>query len=94
MFKRLKWRAVATAKGLWGTLSDKNNGALENSEAAMLFPAGLSDVKDPYFEASVGIENIFKFFRVDAMWRLNHLEPNPNQDFEEFGIRAMFQMTF
>jgi len=94
LFKRLKWRAVATAKGLWGTLSDKNNGALENSEAAMLFPAGLSDVKDPYFEASVGIENIFKFFRVDAMWRLNHLEPNPNQDFEEFGIRAMFQMTF
>lgn len=37
LFKRLKWRAVATAKGLWGTLSDKNNGALENSEAAMLF---------------------------------------------------------
>ena len=69
LFKKLKWRAVATAKGLWGTLSDKNNGALENSEAAMLFPLGLSDVKDPYFEASVGIENIFKFFRVDAMWR-------------------------
>ncbi|MCZ4693322.1 carboxypeptidase-like regulatory domain-containing protein [Ancylomarina euxinus] len=94
LFKKLKWRSVVTAKGLWGTLSDKNNGALTNSEAKMIFPAGLSDVKDPYFEASVGIENIFKFFRVDAMWRLNHLEPNPNQDFEEFGIRAMFQMTF
>ncbi len=94
LFKKLKWRAVASAKGLWGTLSDKNNGGLENSEAAILFPAGLSDVEKPYFEASVGIENIFKFFRVDAMWRLNHLEPKANQKFEKFGIRAMFQMTF
>ena len=60
----------------------------------MFFPNGLSDVSKPYFEASVGIENIFKFIRIDAMWRLNHLEDNPYQDFENFGIRAMLQFTF
>lgn len=94
LFKKLKWRTVVSGKGLWGTLSDKNNGALDDTKSIMKFPQGLSDVTDPYFEASVGIENIFKFFRVDAMWRLTHLEANPHQDFEQFGIRAMFQMAF
>ncbi len=94
LFKKLKWRSVATLKGVWGTLSDKNNGALKNTEAIMLFPVGLSELREPYFETSVGIENIFKFFRIDATWRLNHLEPNLNQDFEKFGIRAMFQLSF
>lgn len=94
LFRKLKWRTVVSGKGLIGSLSDKNNGALANSDAKMLFPQGLSDVSEPYFEASVGIENIFKFIRIDAMWRLNHLEDNPYQDFEDFGIRAMFQFTF
>ncbi len=94
LFRKLKWRTVVSGKGLIGSLSDKNNGSLNNTEAEMIFPNGLSDVSKPYFEASVGIENIFKFIRIDAMWRLNHLEDNPYQDFENFGIRAMFQFTF
>ena len=94
LFRRLKWRTVVSGKGLIGSLSDQNNGALIGTEAKMLFPQGLSDVSKPYFEASVGIENIFKFIRVDAMWRLTHLDDNPFQDFEDFGIRAMLQITF
>lgn len=94
LFRKLKWRTVVSGKGLIGSLSDKNNGALANTDAYMLFPQGLSDVSKPYFEASVGIENIFKFIRIDAMWRLTHLDDNPYQDFEDFGIRAMLQITF
>ncbi|WP_372753800.1 DUF5686 family protein [Labilibaculum sp.] len=94
LFRKLKWRTVISGKGLIGSLSDKNNGSLSNTEVELYFPDGLSDVSKPYFEASVGIENIFKFIRIDAMWRLNHLEYNEYQDFEEFGIRAMFQFTF
>lgn len=94
LFRKLKWRTVVSGKGLWGSLSDKNNGSLANTEAKMYFPQGLSDVSKPYFEASIGIENILKFIRIDAMWRLNHLEKNPYQDFENFGIRAMLQITF
>ena len=94
LFRKLKWRTVLSGKGLIGSLSDKNNGAHTHSNAEMLFPNGLSDVRKPYFEASVGIENIFKFIRIDAMWRLNHLDDNPYQDFEKFGIRAMLQFTF
>ena len=94
LFRKLKWRTVVSGKGLIGKLSDKNNGSLANTEAYMKFPQGLSDVSEPYFEASVGIENIFKFIRIDAMWRLTHLDDNPYQDFEDFGIRAMLQITF
>ncbi|WP_321306118.1 DUF5686 family protein [Marinifilum fragile] len=94
LFRKLKWRTVVSGKGLIGKLSDKNNGSLANTEAYMQFPQGLSDVSKPYFEASVGIENIFKFIRIDAMWRLTHLDANPYQDFEDFGIRAMLQITF
>lgn len=94
LFRKLKWRTVVSGKGLIGSLSDKNNGSLAGADSKMFFPQGLSDVSEPYFEASVGIENIFKFIRIDAMWRLNHLDDNPYQDFEEFGIRAMLQFTF
>lgn len=94
LFRKLKWRTVVSGKGLIGKLSDKNNGSLANTGAYMKFPQGLSDVSEPYFEASVGIENIFKFIRIDAMWRLTHLDDNPYQDFEDFGIRAMLQITF
>ena len=37
----------------------------------------LKDFQDsvqPYYEAGVGIENIFKLFRVDAMWRFSYLD--------------------
>ncbi|MCT4602347.1 MAG: DUF5686 and carboxypeptidase regulatory-like domain-containing protein [Marinifilum sp.] len=94
LFRKLKWRTVVSGKGLIGSLSNKNNGALTNAKAYMKFPQGLSDVSEPYFEASIGIENIFKFVRIDAMWRLTHLDDNPYQDFEDFGIRAMLQIKF
>ncbi|MGQ1908779.1 DUF5686 family protein [Marinifilum sp. RC60d5] len=94
LFRKLKWRTVVSGKGLIGKLSSKNNGSLAGTEAKMFFPQGLSDVSKPYFETSIGIENIFKFIRIDAMWRLNHLDDNPYQDFQDFGIRAMLQVTF
>ena len=51
--------------------------------------------KKPYLESSLGIENIFKFLRIDVIWRLSYL----NNDFEgikvaPFGIRAKLQFDF
>lgn len=94
LFRKLKWRTVISAKSLWGTLSHQNNGATNPLEAPMVFPEGLSSLETPYMEASVGIENIFKFIRIDAMWRLTHLDPKPTQSFQNFGIRAMLQFKF
>jgi len=90
LLKKLKWREVVSFRGVVGSLSDKNNGsakyisrntdpstgALKEGAAApyLLFPAGMSGVNKPYFEAGVGITNIFRLFRVDSYWRLNHKE--------------------
>ncbi|QKG80335.1 DUF5686 and carboxypeptidase-like regulatory domain-containing protein [Tenuifilum thalassicum] len=84
LIRRLKWREVATAKYLVGSISQQNKDVLQ-------FPTGLGEVSKPYIELSAGVENIFKVFRVDALWRLTHLD-NPN--IEPFGIRVGLQIIF
>lgn len=83
LLRRLKWREVATVKGVWGTVDDRNRRTL-------LFPATLKALdQGPYVEASVGVENILKVFRVDAFWRLTYRrEPLP----ANFGLRFGFQL--
>ena len=68
LLRKLKWREILYGKGLVGDISNRN--CREN--AIMDFPSTLGDVNKPYFEAGVGIENIFRFFRVDGVWRLSH----------------------
>jgi hypothetical protein len=85
LMRKLKWREVAYGKGLIGSLSNAN----KSGEFA--FPDGLSDVRKPYYEVGVGVENIFKIIRIDAIWRLSYLD-NPNID--KFGIRAGLQIIF
>lgn len=84
LMRKLKWREVVSAKGLIGDLSSRH-------ESIMDFPIGLYSINDPYWEASVGIENIFKIFRVDAMWRLSYLD---HDNIENFGLRVMVQFVF
>ncbi len=85
LLRRINLREVASAKGLWGSVSDTNLNYMK-------FPDGLNSLKNkPYFEAGVGLENIFKLFRVDAIWRLSHLN-NPN--IQKFSIRVGLQVVF
>ena len=94
LMKRLKWREVATVKALWGTLSDKNNGSLPNTDAIFRFPEGMSSVSKPYIEAGVGIENIFRFIRVDAIWRLTHRGDRSGQGVDNFAINFSLHLNF
>ncbi|NOQ26869.1 MAG: carboxypeptidase-like regulatory domain-containing protein [Bacteroidales bacterium] len=84
LIRKLKWREVISAKGLIGDLSDRH-------ESIVDFPQELYSLNDPYWEASVGIENIFKIFRVDAMWRLSYLD---HDNIENFGLRVLVQFVF
>ncbi len=84
LMRRLKWREVATGKFLVGSISDRNKNVLK-------FPWGMGEVSKPYSEVGLGVENIFKLIRIDAMWRLTHLD-HPN--IEKFGIRAGLQIIF
>lgn len=84
LLRRMHFREVIFTKAVIGSLSDENR--LE-----FAFPGGLSDVSKPYIEAGLGIENIFKFIRVDGIWRLTHIE---NPETKQFGIRVGMQVNF
>ncbi len=96
LVKRLKLREVASFKVLYGSLRDENN---PNKDSSLLqFPTnedGSSRTytlgREPYMEGSVGIANIFKVLRIDAVKRFNYLD-NPNVS--EWGVRARVKFDF
>ena len=91
LVKKLKWRAVFCFRGLWGHLTDKNN-PMNGGDGLYLFPDGSYTLgKAPYMEASVGIENIFKFLRLDYVWRLNYRD---HPGIQTKGVRFMMRMSF
>jgi hypothetical protein len=96
LFKKLKLREIISFKGVYGSVTDKNNP--EVTPGLMLFPTDdqgntstFTLQGDPYMEASAGIGNIFKVFRVDLVKRISHLD-NPNV--QEYGIRVRFKFDF
>ena len=94
LMKKLKWREVFIFKGLIGTLSDKNNGSKPGTDAVLLFPEGMTSVSKPYFETGIGVENIFRLFRIDAIWRLTHRKERPGQDIQNFAINFSVYLNF
>ncbi|WP_113922171.1 DUF5686 and carboxypeptidase-like regulatory domain-containing protein [Cognataquiflexum aquatile] len=91
LIKKLKWRAVANANVLWGSVSDKNlTNSSDLDEEGNPIPAfGRLDQDLPYIEVGYGIENIFKFFRVDFFHRLTYLD-NPGAN--SFGVKVSAQI--
>ncbi|HXB11520.1 MAG TPA: DUF5686 family protein, partial [Bacteroidia bacterium] len=85
LFRKLKWREVAGAKLLIGKIN------AQNTQSLILPPNLFSLNHGPYSEADVGIENIFKVLRIDAVWRLSYLN-NPNVT--RFGILGTLQIIF
>ncbi|MBI3517832.1 MAG: carboxypeptidase-like regulatory domain-containing protein [Bacteroidetes bacterium] len=85
LIKKLKWREVVTCKALWGSVNDKNRKTL-------IFPSTLSALgNEPYVEVSAGIENIFKVFRIDALWRSTY---HRAKAIDNFGVKFGFQLAF
>jgi hypothetical protein len=82
LMRKLKWREVVQGRAVWGTLSDANKNY-------SVFPVNSGSVEKPYYEAGVAIENIFKVFRIDAIWRLSHLD-SPNADRFRIFVSAQF----
>ncbi len=96
LLKKLKWRETASFKALYGGLSEKNDPALSSS--VYQFPVDNNGLpityalgNKPYMEASVGVENIFKFVRVDFVKRLSYLN---HPDIAPFGVRVKIKFDF
>jgi len=82
--RKLKWREVALIRGAVGHTS------LENLQFNQ-FKQGTYSLGKPYFETGLGVENIFRFFRVDATWRLSYNDhPNTNR----FGVLVSMNFNF
>jgi hypothetical protein len=84
LLRKLQWRTVASFKGVIGQMSDRNqranqlnafSGASDNYSGFRVPDQG------PYMEAGVGIENIFKIIRIDALWRLSYTDNPEASDF-------------
>lgn len=88
--QKLKWREVVGFKGIFGHLTKKNNPAF--TDGLFEFPEGSYAMGSrPYMEASVGVENIFKFLAVNYVWRLSYLG---NPDIDKTGVRIALHFTF
>jgi hypothetical protein len=85
LFRRLKWREVVGFKTAVGDLDDKNREEME----LLPFMYDLSD--GPYAEVSLGVENILKVLRVDAIRRLTYLD-HPNT--RAWALRLKLNITF
>jgi hypothetical protein len=96
LLKKLKWREVFSAKILYGGLSNRNNPALHPDLYQLPLdgkgaPITYTLNNTPYTEGSVGIENIFKFIRIDYVRRFNYLDhPEVPKD----GIRVRVKFDF
>lgn len=96
LIKKLKLREVFSFKGLYGGLRDINNPSYNknlfawqrNSDNEI---SSFTFTDKPYMEASVGIANIFKVLRVDAVKRLNYLD---HPGVSPWGIRARIKVDF
>lgn len=90
--KLLRFREVFTFRGLYGSLTDKNNPALNNNLFRFPFDSFAKPMHgEPYMEVGVGIDNILTILRIDYVWRLTYRD-TPNAD--KSGLRVSLHFQF
>lgn len=85
LLRKLNLREIIGIRGVWGEISEENR-RLDASGLPLLAPN-----KEPYWEYSAGVGNIFKFIRIDAHFRGNYFD---DPDARRFGVTAAFGFHF
>ena len=102
LIKKLRLREVLTLRGIWGSLSDKNNpNAVKTQNLTspstsdlFMFPSDAlcQPMGDkPYMEAGVGLDNILTILRIDYVWRLTYRD---HAGSDRHGIRIQLHFNF
>lgn len=96
LIRRLKLREVASLKLLYGGIRAENDPARDPRlyqfvQNAAGQPTTFALGTMPYAEASLGVANVFKVFRIDLVKRLTYLD---HPTVAEWGVRGRFKVTF
>lgn len=93
LMRKLKWRLVGTSNVILGGMSSMNKALIAERPEDETLQIGFLSRGAPYIELGYGVENIFKFFRVDFIHRLTYLDKNKNPDVRKFGVLFSFQFN-
>lgn len=103
LLKKIDLRTVITADAAFGSLNNRHNGFYDprtnpggilpktDPEGNQITPFHTLSYSHPYAELSYGIENVFKFFRIDLVHRLTYLD-NPGS--RRFAIKISGNFRF
>lgn len=87
-FPKLRLRQFWTAKALWGSLTPANRAL--NFKPGYVFQTLDGNT---YLELGTGVDNIFKVFRIDFIWRVLP-STLPKEGDKSFGIFGSFRVVF
>lgn len=92
LLRKLKWRLVGTANMVYGSMSQASQNLIvqNNDPNNEILPPGQLSLRKPYLEVGYGVENIFKFFRIDFIHRLSYLD---GPEVRKFGVFGTVQLT-
>tara|TARA_R110002049_G_scaffold32570_3_gene108296 strand:- start:593 stop:3097 length:2505 start_codon:yes stop_codon:yes gene_type:complete len=90
--RKLNLREIVSIRGVWGEISDENI-ALNTTNNPNSIPL-IAPSKNPYYEYSLGIGNIFKVFRIDFNFRGNYKDAILYPNARKFGITGSFGFYF
>jgi Family of unknown function (DUF5686)/CarboxypepD_reg-like domain len=96
LLKKLQLREIITFKAIYGSVRPENDPNLNKNLFGLPRDADgqletFTLEKMPYMEMNFGVSNIFKFFRVDVLRRLNYLD---NPYVSKWGVRARLRFDF
>lgn len=87
LLNKLNLRERITANFFWGDLTTNN--IAFNKLNTFRITGNI-----PYAEVGIGVENIFNFFSIDCVWRLNHLDGVDVARITRFGIYTGVKIQF
>ena len=96
LLKNLKLREVLYCRGVWGSLSDQNNPAIDMSGNIFSYPTDRSKatgtlMKEPFVEIGAGIENIFKLLSINWFKRMTYKD---SPDVDQWGLRIAVHLQY
>ncbi len=91
--RKLNLREIISVRGVIANISEENI-ALSNVPSNPVNLQLVAPNKEPYYEYSIGVGNIFKVFRIDFNFRGNYKDDTLYPNARKFGVTGSFGFYF